>query len=627
MLAVSCSLRKIFTRTKIYTNTIKLYNSKYPHKYDVPCYPSEMTLDTSTSIPETQVYIKDSIYTNNNVKLSIDERINLITRNQQEVMGGEEAIKTMKEIMSERNLRQYWGTATTGKPHIAYLVPLLKIADFLLADVHVTILCADLHAVQDSQKTPLEFIHTRAEYYKRLIQSIFNAINVPVNKLHFVFGTDFELKEKYTLDVYKLATITTERNAKKAGCEVVKQSDTAALSSMLYPLLQALDEEYLNVDIQFGGVDQRKIFTYAETYLPKLKYKKRIHLMNPMIPSFNGTRGNKMSSSDVDSKIDFLESSDSVQNKILRAYAPPGNIENNGLLAFTRYIIFPLLNHINTDNPILNIYREEKFGGNITFKTYDELEDAYKKELLYPLDLKHTVANIINTVLDKIRKDFSTCEAQELLYKAYPLGDSDIAITTAIKDDNDDTKQIVDSVKLPSLNSDIYKLDLCVGKCIEVDDHPQADSLYVCKIDVGDTEPQQVVTNMKKTMSKDEQKDNKYIFLLNMKPTSFRGIKSFAMFLGGDSNEEKIKNYKEYIFTNSLVIPSENSKPGERVYISGESQNKNTLSRVNPKIISTVFEQLSTDDNGFLVWGPEKVKLSTASGLIRSPFIPTFHFQ
>ena len=28
--------------------------------------------------------------------------------------------------------------------------------------------------------------------------------------------------------------------------------------------LQALDEEYLKVDAQFGGVDQRKIFTFSK---------------------------------------------------------------------------------------------------------------------------------------------------------------------------------------------------------------------------------------------------------------------------------------------------------------------------------------------------------------------------
>lgn len=46
--------------------------------------------------------------------------------------------------------------------------------------------------------------------------------------------------------------------------------------------LQALDEEYLKVDAQFGGIDQRKIFTFAEKYLPQLGYEKRSHLMNPM---------------------------------------------------------------------------------------------------------------------------------------------------------------------------------------------------------------------------------------------------------------------------------------------------------------------------------------------------------
>lgn len=51
---------------------------------------------------------------------------------------------------------------------------------------------------------------------------------------------------------------------------------------MIYLGLQALDEEYLKVDAQFGGIDQRKIFTFAEKYLPQLGYQKRSHLMNPM---------------------------------------------------------------------------------------------------------------------------------------------------------------------------------------------------------------------------------------------------------------------------------------------------------------------------------------------------------
>lgn len=47
---------------------------------------------------------------------------------------GEEKIK---EIVSERPLKIYWGTATTGKPHVAYFVPMTKIADFLKAGSEV----------------------------------------------------------------------------------------------------------------------------------------------------------------------------------------------------------------------------------------------------------------------------------------------------------------------------------------------------------------------------------------------------------------------------------------------------------------------------------------------------------
>jgi tyrosyl-tRNA synthetase len=157
--------------------------------------------------------------------------------------------------------------------------------------------------------------------------------------------------------------MTSERNAKKAGAEVVKQVAFPLLSGLLYPLLQALDEEYLKVDMQFGGADQRKIFTFAEETLPKLGYKKRIHLMNPMVP---GLQGPKMSSSEKGSKIDLLESEQSVKEKLSKAYAKAGEVSDNGVLAFCKLVLFPL----NSDPKGLKIEREEKYGGDITFADY-----------------------------------------------------------------------------------------------------------------------------------------------------------------------------------------------------------------------------------------------------------------
>jgi tyrosyl-tRNA synthetase len=210
--------------------------------------------------------------------LTVDEKIHLITRNLAEVMGGDKVIANLREILEKRDLKVYWGTATTGQPHIAYFVPMSKIADFLSAGCEVTILFADLHAYLDNMKAPWELLGRRTVYYENAIKGMLESIGVPIEKLKFVTGTSYQLSTKYTLDMYRLTSLTTERNAKKAGAEVVKQSDSACLSGLLYPLLQALDEEYLDVDAQFGGIDQRKIFTFAEENLPRLGMKKRCAL-------------------------------------------------------------------------------------------------------------------------------------------------------------------------------------------------------------------------------------------------------------------------------------------------------------------------------------------------------------
>ncbi len=50
-----------------------------------------------------------------------------------------------------------------------------------------------------------------------------------------------------------------------------------------------------------------------------------------------------MSSSEEDSKIDLLDSAASVKKKMKKAFCEPGKVENNGVLAFAKYVLFPLL--------------------------------------------------------------------------------------------------------------------------------------------------------------------------------------------------------------------------------------------------------------------------------------------
>ena len=339
------------------------------------------------------------------------EKYKLITRNLQEVVGDDE----LMQILEQGDLKLYWGTATTGRPHVAYFLPIVKIADFLKAGCKVKILFADLHAYLDDQKSMWDQLQHRTEYYEFLNKEMLKSIGVPLDKLEFVRGTDYQLGPEYSLDVYKLTALTSFKESKKAGAEVVKQSDNPKMSSLLYPILQTLDEHYLEVDAQFGGVDQRKIFMFAREYLEKIGHSKRIHLMNPMIP---GLTGDKMSSSNDASKIDLLDDPKTVVKKMNKAFCEEGVIEGNGVLAFLENIIFPILD--NKEESFV-IKRDKKYGGDLTFESYKLVEKEFKSKKLHPADLKSGVAAELNKILDPLRKAFDSNEKIQFTTSlAYP---------------------------------------------------------------------------------------------------------------------------------------------------------------------------------------------------------------
>ncbi|KAK0138792.1 Tyrosine--tRNA ligase, cytoplasmic [Merluccius polli] len=495
-------------------------------------------------------------------QLSPDEKMHLITRNLQEVLGEEK----LKQVLQERELKVYWGTATTGKPHVAYFVPMSKIADFLKAGCEVTILFADLHAFLDNMKAPWELLELRVQYYEQVIKAMLESIGVPLDKLKFIKGTDYQLSRQYTLDVYRLSSMVTEHDAKKAGAEVVKQVDHPLLSGLLYPGLQALDEEYLKVDAQFGGVDQRKIFTLAEKYLPTLGYAKRSHLMNPMVPGLTGT---KMSSSEEDSKIDLLDKKEDVKKKLKKAFCEPGNIENNGLLSFVKHVLFPLHGEFS-------IKRDPKWGGDKVYTAFEEVEKDFAEELVHPGDLKASVEVALNKLLDPIRKKFETPELRKLSNTAYP--------------DPSKTKAAVKGGKAAAAAGGEEeglvpsRLDIRVGKIISVEKHPDADSLYLEKIDVGEAEPRTVVSGLVAFISQEELQDRMVLLLCNMKPQKMRGIESQAMLLCAAIEGEPRRV--------EPLDPPEGSSPGDRVFVEGCETGKPD-DKLNPK--KKVWEKLQVD--------------------------------
>jgi len=77
---------------------------------------------------------------------------------------------------------------------------------------------------------------------------------------------------------------------------------------------------------------------------------------------------------------------------------------------------------------------------------------------------------------------------------------------------------------------DWKKLDIRIGEIKEIKDHPNADKLYILKVDIGDKEIQ-VVSGLKEHYKKEKLKGKKFVFFVNLEPANKRGENSEGMIL------------------------------------------------------------------------------------------------
>ena len=337
--------------------------------------------------------------------MDVEKKFELIKRNTEEIIGEDELKKLLKK---KKKPVVYLGWSITGRTHIGYYLPILKLADFLKAGLKVKLLLADLHGALD--KTPWPVLEKRYDYYAKTIPLMFESIGADIKNFEIIKGSDFQLGCDYMFDLLKMSTFVSVNDCKRAASEVVKFGDNPKLSGLIYPMMQALDEQYLDVDIQLGGTDQRKILMFARENLPKLGHKQRIEIMNPMIP---GLIGKKMSASDEKSKIDLLDNKKTVKEKLKGADCVAGN-PNNGVMAFLKYVIMVIK---KDKKEKFIVERDKKYGKNLKYENYEEIEKDFVAKKLHPLDLKNAVAKEISKMLSSIQKKRK--ELENLAKKGY----------------------------------------------------------------------------------------------------------------------------------------------------------------------------------------------------------------
>lgn len=158
--------------------------------------------------------------------------------------------------------------------------------------------------------------------------------------------------------------------------------------------------------------------------------------MNAMVP---GLAGAKMSSSDPNSKIDFLDSPKAVKKKISSAFCEEGNITENGVLAFTKVIISinnlraetiaaggnsskPFVGESAPAGTVFSIARKEEWGGPLHYSSFEQIESDFAEKKLHPGDLKLGVTDAIVSLLEPVQKAFEdSSDFQAAAFHAYPV--------------------------------------------------------------------------------------------------------------------------------------------------------------------------------------------------------------
>jgi tyrosyl-tRNA synthetase len=192
-------------------------------------------------------------------------------------------------------------------------------------------------------------------------------------------------------------------------------------SQILYPLMQTADIHHLDADIAQLGLDQRKVNMLARDIFPKLGFKPPVVISHHMLLGLQFKESElegidrkialKMSKSRPETAIFMTDTKEEIIEKFNKAYCPEGKKEDNPVLEYTKYIVFEKFDNIE-------IKRPEKYGGNVVYKIYKDLEKDFIDKKLHPMDLKNSVAEYIDKALEPIRGHFKkNFKAKALLEK------------------------------------------------------------------------------------------------------------------------------------------------------------------------------------------------------------------
>ena len=348
--------------------------------------------------------------------MEIKEKLDLIKQVGEEIISEEDLIKLLKE---KKNPIAYDGFEPSGQIHIAQgLLRAINVNKLTKAGIKFRFWVGDYFAMLNNKYNgDIEKIRIAGEYSIE----VWKSCGMDLKNVEFIWASEFfKNHPEYWETVMNLAMNTTVTRVLRCSQIMGREEGTnAKASQIMYPLMQAADIIHLEADIAQLGLDQRKVNMLARDIFPKIGKKKPIALHHHMLLGLQFKESEaqgidrkiamKMSKSKPDTAIFMTDSPEEVQRKFNKAHCVDGIIKDNPVLEYAKYIVFELMDELQIERP-------EKYGGNVKYSSYEEIEKAFQEGELKSLDLKIGVAQAINKLLEPTRTHFKNDKkAKQLL--------------------------------------------------------------------------------------------------------------------------------------------------------------------------------------------------------------------
>jgi len=358
--------------------------------------------------------------------MDIESRIELIKRKPTEELLTEENLRHLLEVGIP--MQHYIGFEISGYIHLGTgLMAGAKIADLQKAGIKTRIFLADWHSwINDKLGGDLETIQRVAlTYFKEGMKQSIEVMGGDPDKVEFVLASEILEKGDYWQTVIDISkNVTLARMMRSITIMGRQMGEAIDFAKLIYPAMQVADIFYQGVTIAHAGMDQRKAHVIAIEVAQKLKYHAlewngeklkpvalHHHLLlglqePPVWPieseeQFKELKTQmKMSKSKPYSAVFIHDSPEEIKQKLRKAFCPAREVNYNPVLDWAEHIIF------REEPTEFTIHRPAKFGGDVTYTTFEELKKDFAEGRLHPLDLKNAVAEYLIELLKPVREYF-----------------------------------------------------------------------------------------------------------------------------------------------------------------------------------------------------------------------------